>query len=72
MGNGIIFMGLAFELFGICLGGYFVGHLIDVKMGWDQYATMTLILMLLAGWFVHLFYLLRRFDKENADSDDQS
>jgi membrane protein DedA with SNARE-associated domain len=66
-GQGLVFMGVAFELVGMCGGGYFLGDYIDEKMGWKNFASTYLVLILLIGWFVHLIYLLRRFEKENPD-----
>jgi membrane protein DedA with SNARE-associated domain len=68
-GKGIVFMGVAFELVALCIGGYLLGGSIDEKMGWNNTASTYLVLILLVGWFVHLIYLLNRFEKENAESD---
>lgn len=67
MGKGIVFMGVAFELVAMCVGGYFLGEFVDERMGWKNLASTYLVLVLLIGWFVHLIYLLRRFEKENED-----
>ena len=72
MGKGIVFMGVAFELVAMCVGGYFLGEFIDNHYGWKNFASTYLVLILLIGWFVHLIYLLQRFEKENADSDQSS
>jgi hypothetical protein len=69
MGKGIVFLGISFELVAMCVGGYLLGGEIDRKMGWSNYASTYLVLVLLIGWFVHLIYLLRQFEKENPDSD---
>lgn len=69
MGKGIVFMGVAFELVALCIGGYVLGGYVDEKMGWNNKASTYLVLILLIGWFVHLIYLLNRFEKENADSE---
>ncbi len=70
--KGLVFMGVAFELVGMCFGGYFLGEYIDEKMGWKNWAATYLVLILLVGWFVHLIYLLRRFEKDVEDSKPQS
>jgi hypothetical protein len=72
MGKGIVFMGIAFELVAMCVGGYFLGDFVDQKMGWKNWASTYLVLILLIGWFIHLIYLLRRFEKENDDPGTQS
>jgi len=67
--KGIVFFGVAFELVALCVGGYIMGGMIDRHMGWKGTAETYLVLLLLIGWFVHLFYLLRKFEKDNADDD---
>lgn len=71
MNKGIVFLGIGFELVAMCIGGYFLGNFIDQEMGWQNFASTYLVLILLISWFFHLFVLLRRFEKENADSDPQ-
>lgn len=72
MGQGLIFAGLAFELVGLCLGGYFLGEYVDQRMMWKNTASTYLVVALLFGWFVHLIYMLRRFEKENDDGNPQA
>ncbi len=62
-------MGVAFELVAMCVGGYFLGEQIDLYYGWKNIGSTYLVLVLLIGWFVHLIYLLRRFEQENVDGD---
>lgn len=62
-------MGVAFELVAMCIGGWVLGNFIDQYMGWKQTANTYLVLILLIGWFVHLIYLLRKFEKDSADDD---
>jgi len=68
-GKGIVFLGVSFELVALCVGGYYLGELVDEKMHWKNFASSYLVLLLLIGWFVHLIYLLQRFEKENEDFD---
>lgn len=70
-GKGIVFMGIGFELVAMSVGGYFLGDFIDKHMGWKAVASTYLVLILLIGWFVHLVYLLRKFEKDAASGDDQ-
>lgn len=65
MGKGIVFLGIGFELVAMCVGGYFLGDYIDQYYGWTATASTYLVLILLTSWFIHLFYLLRKFEKEN-------
>ncbi len=68
MDKGLVFLGSGFELVMVCLGGSYFGSYIDKQMGWDNYATAAMVILLLIGWFIHLLYLLKRFDKTNADN----
>jgi hypothetical protein len=70
--RGIVFLGIGFELIAMCGGGYFLGDFIDQKMGWKSTASTYLVLSLLIGWFVHLIYLLRKFEKDSERSDSNS
>lgn len=67
--KGIVFMGVAFELVAMCVGGFVLGEQIDQHYGWKSFASTYLVLILLIGWFVHLIYLLQRFEQENDESD---
>lgn len=70
--NGIVFFGIGFELMALCIGGYLLGNYIDDYYGWKNTASTYLVLVLMIGWFMHLIYLLRRFEKDNADDDPKS
>jgi hypothetical protein len=70
--TGIVFMGLGFELVAMVGGGYYMGGFIDEHFGWKNVASTYLVLLLLLGWFVHLIWLLRQFEKNNADSNSNS
>jgi hypothetical protein len=72
MGTGIVFMGMAFELVALSLGGYYLGEYIDQRMGWQSTASSAMVVTLMVGWFLHLIILLRRFEKENSDSEPKS
>lgn len=72
MNKGVIFLGMGFELVGLCMGGYWLGEYVDAYMGWEK-SSAYLILLLLVGWFVHFFILIRKFMEEDNDgkaSDD--
>lgn len=71
MGKDMIFMGIAFELVGLCAGGYYFGEVLSEKMGWPN-APAYLVAILFIGWFVHLIYLLQRFEKEDADKNSKT
>lgn len=67
--KGIVFLGIGFELIGLCAGGYFLGQFIDEKMGWNGTAATYLTLLLMISWFWHLIWLLRKFEREANDSE---
>lgn len=67
--KGIIFLGIGFELIGLCAGGYFLGEFIDKYMGWKGTAATYLTLLLMISWFMHLIWLLRKFERETDDVD---
>jgi hypothetical protein len=69
VGRGIIFVGIGFELVGTIMGGYYIGGFVDQKMGWNHVCSVVLILILFVTWFIHLLYLLRRFEQEDSHSD---
>lgn len=71
MDKGLIFMGIGFELVTLCAGGIYVGQLIDKKMGWQGTATLGLILAFLVLWFVHLFFLIQKFEKDDDSKPPQ-
>jgi F0F1-type ATP synthase assembly protein I len=70
--KGVVFMGVAFELVAMCVGGYLLGEQVDKYYGWKNVGSTYLVLILLIGWFVHLIYLLRRFDEDDVDTDSKS
>lgn len=71
MNRGIVFLGIGFELIALCVGGYFLGDFVDNHYGWKNVASSYLVLVLLIGWFVHLIYLLRKFERDSAKDDIQ-
>ena len=66
--KGVVFLGIGFELVAMCVGGFYLGEYIDSYYGWKSFASTYLVLALLLSWFLHLFYLLRKFEKENEDA----
>ena len=71
MDKAVVFLGSGFELIMVCLGGTYLGNYIDQKMGWANYATAGVVIVLMIGWFIHLIYLLRRFDKSNEKPESK-
>lgn len=70
--KGVVFLGIGFELVAMCAGGYFLGEFIDKHMGWNGTAATYLTVILMISWFVHLIYLLRKFERENDIEDSSS
>ena len=68
MNKGFIFLGIGFELVSLCLAAIYLGGHIDTYMHWNGYATLSLMLSMLLGWFVHLFVLLKRFEESENDA----
>jgi hypothetical protein len=68
MNKGIVFMGIGFELIALCAGGFYLGEFIDNYMGWKVFASTYLVLAMMISWFVHLIYLLKRFEKDENDN----
>lgn len=64
--RGIVFLGIGFELVAMCVGGWFLGIYLDQYFGWTPNTAGTwLVLALMASWFVHLIYLLRKFERDD-------
>ena len=72
MDKGLVFLGSGFELVMVCVGGSYLGSYIDKQMGWNNYATAFLVIALLIAWFLHLLFLLKRFEETDGDSTPKS
>lgn len=68
--KGIVFLGIGFELVAMCVGGFYLGDYIDNYYGWKAFASTYLVLALLLSWFLHLFYLIRKFEKDAEKGND--
>jgi hypothetical protein len=68
--KGIVFLGIGFELVAMCVGGFYLGAYIDQYYGWTAFASTYLVLALLLSWFLHLFYLLRKFEKDGENGNE--
>lgn len=67
MKQGLVFLGMGFELLGLILGGLYLGQIIDKTMGWPGYGVAMLVVACLASWLFHLVFLLKKFIKETPD-----
>jgi hypothetical protein len=71
MNKYLVFTSIGFELLGIMMASIYLGQMID-----DHYKTrgVALIVLMFTGlvsWFMHLIFLLRRFQKDEPSEDDQ-
>lgn len=60
---------VAFEFSGTIAAGVVVGWLIDRSFGTDPYGVVACTLMAVAGGFIRLIQVLRRFDRLDLDSE---
>lgn len=67
----IVFFGIGFELIGMMVGGFLLGLELDKYFGW-KYSVPVLVILLLIAWFVHLIYLLQKFEKDVAKDEANS
>ena len=65
-GKGIAFFGIGFELIALCVGGHVLGTYVDQYYGWQNFVSTYLVLILMISWFIHLIYLLKRFEDDDA------
>lgn len=72
MNKGMVFIGVGFELVVVVMAGVYLGGAVDKWMGTNGIATMVLMLLMLAGWFVHLFVLLKKFDDDAKSPPPQN
>jgi hypothetical protein len=66
--NGMVFVGMGFELVACILGAMYVGGLIDKYFAWPGIATISLIVLFFIGWVVHIVVLLKRFTDDSESS----
>lgn len=68
--QGIIFVGIGFELVGLILAAVYIGQAIDRYMGWTGIAMAALMMISLAGWITHIVILLNRQEKQENEHQD--
>lgn len=68
MNNGMVFVGMGFEIVAAILGAIYVGGLIDHQFGWNGMATISLIILFFIGWVVHIVVLLKRFTDDSESN----
>jgi len=63
----LVFISIGFELIGAILLGIFVAEKLEEKFQTKGLLTMGLMFVILAGWFVHITYLLKKINKKDSD-----
>lgn len=58
------FVGIGFEVVGLLIASVWVGGWLDTKFQLKGMATAGLVVLALAGWFVHIIWMLKRFEKD--------
>ena len=71
MNKKIIFMAMGFELVGLILGSVWMGQVLDNMYGGKGMWTAGLMVAVLAGWFIHMIYLLKQTESEDNESPPQ-
>ena len=67
-----IFLSMGFELVGLVITSVFIGQSLDEKLGTRGISLLILTLASLAGWMVHLIFLLKRIERSTEkDSDSE-
>lgn len=67
--RGMQFVGVGFELIVIGIGAIVIGQKFDQQYKTNGIFTISLLMICLAGWVYHLVFLLKKFMKEEEESD---
>lgn len=62
-GKYLIFASMGFELVGLIVGGVYLGQILDKEFGTKGLLLMSITIVSLIGWFIHLLFLLKRMEK---------
>ena len=65
-----IFLSMGFELVGLVITSVFIGQSLDEKLGTRGLSLLFLTLACLAGWMVHLIFLLKRIERSSEKDPD--
>lgn len=66
----LIFISMGFELVGLTLASVFIGQELDNQFGTKGIILLVLMIACLAGWLIHVIFLLKRLEK--AEEKDPS
>ncbi|MEQ1664253.1 MAG: AtpZ/AtpI family protein [Bdellovibrionales bacterium] len=72
MNKGLVFMGMGFELVGLMFGGLYLGQAIDQHFHWPGYGLISLVIISLVSWMVHLIFLLKKFMQDEGSNEDST
>lgn len=61
----LAFAGLGFEMVAILVISAYGGKWLDQHYDWKGMATAGLVILGLAGWIVHILYMLKKFEKDD-------
>lgn len=58
------FVGIGFEVVGLIIAAVWLGGWLDTHYGLKGMATAGLVICALVGWFIHILWMLKRFEKD--------
>lgn len=61
----LVFISIGFELIGAVLVALYVAEHLEKKFPSKGLLTLGLMFVVLAGWFVHITYLLKKINKKD-------
>lgn len=64
----LIFTSIGFELAGLMVGAIFLSQSLEAKFQTGGLILVTLLLSVLAGWLVHVVWLLKKLRETKDDS----
>lgn len=64
----LVFAAMGMELVGVILGGILLGRWLDDKYGWNGIGVLSLSILCLVGWLVHIIVLLRQMESKSSDN----
>lgn len=63
----LVFISIGFELIGAILLGIYFAEKLEEKFQSKGFITLGIMFVILAGWFVHITYLLKNINKKDND-----
>lgn len=63
----LVFISIGFELVFAVLISTYLGDIIEKKYETKGLATMAIVFIVLAGWFIHIYYLLKKTQSKDGD-----